>query len=238
MPTTELPDTTATGQYTPGPYDPELKEAGQLTSPTWELELFLSGAFVFATFQLPGVIESVYQRLEPHVNRHSGHGAVHSGALLRERRSRSCAHRHLHDPPHRARAMGGAARGAVRLPEGHSLGRDEGWSNREGRLSRQDPRSRWRHREARQLLQRRVFGWPAARHRVRVLDAARRDGVRRVVWSVARGQSRPRNADILLGGDGTVRPAIPVSAAIIDKRLGERIFSGLAAKLSACCERC
>jgi hypothetical protein len=50
-----------------GPYDPEMKEAGQLTSPTWELELFLSGAFVFATFQLPGLIESAYSRLAPHV---------------------------------------------------------------------------------------------------------------------------------------------------------------------------
>jgi hypothetical protein len=60
--TSELPDTTTDG----GPYDPELKEAGQLTSPTWELELFLSGAFVFATFQLPGIIESVYRRIEPH----------------------------------------------------------------------------------------------------------------------------------------------------------------------------
>ena len=50
-----------------GPYDPEMKEAGQLTSPTWELELFLSGAFVFATFQLPGLIESAYSRIAPHV---------------------------------------------------------------------------------------------------------------------------------------------------------------------------
>lgn len=50
-----------------GPYDPELRLAGQLTSPTWELELFLSGAFVFASFQLPAVIEGVFRRLEPHV---------------------------------------------------------------------------------------------------------------------------------------------------------------------------
>src|SRR3954462_15253430 len=50
-----------------GPFDPELKAAGQLTSPTWELELFLSGAFVFATFQLPGLIESAYSRIAPHV---------------------------------------------------------------------------------------------------------------------------------------------------------------------------
>jgi len=49
-----------------GPFDPELKEAGQLASPTWELELFLSGALVFATFQLPGLIESVFTRFEPH----------------------------------------------------------------------------------------------------------------------------------------------------------------------------
>ena len=49
-----------------GPYDPEMKEAGHLTSPTWELELFLSGAFVFATFQLPDLIEQLFVRLEPH----------------------------------------------------------------------------------------------------------------------------------------------------------------------------
>jgi len=53
--------------YDASPYDPEMKEAGQLTSPTWELELFLSGAFVFATFQLPGLIESAYSRVAPHV---------------------------------------------------------------------------------------------------------------------------------------------------------------------------
>jgi hypothetical protein len=50
-----------------GPFDPELKKAGELASPTWELELFLSGAFVFATFQLPGLIESLFARLDPHV---------------------------------------------------------------------------------------------------------------------------------------------------------------------------
>src|SRR5262245_14804552 len=49
-----------------GPYDPEMKAAGQLTSPTWELELFLSGAFVFAMFQLPGLIERLYVSLDPH----------------------------------------------------------------------------------------------------------------------------------------------------------------------------
>jgi hypothetical protein len=65
-------DAAATGETTvphdvQGPYDPEMKEAGQLTSPTWELELFLSGAFVFATFQLPSLIESAYARIAPHV---------------------------------------------------------------------------------------------------------------------------------------------------------------------------
>src|ERR1051326_3908016 len=49
-----------------GPYDKEMKEAGQLTSPTWELELFLSGAFVFAMLQLPALIEDLFTRLEPH----------------------------------------------------------------------------------------------------------------------------------------------------------------------------
>jgi hypothetical protein len=51
----------------PSPYDPEMKEAGQLTSPTWELELFLSGALVFATFQLPDLVEKFFHSLEPHV---------------------------------------------------------------------------------------------------------------------------------------------------------------------------
>ncbi len=47
------------------PYDLELKAAGQLTSATWELELFLSGAFVFSSFQLPGLIEGAFRRLDP-----------------------------------------------------------------------------------------------------------------------------------------------------------------------------
>jgi len=55
-----------TPESSAGPYDKEMKEAGQLTSPTWELELFLSGAFVFAMMQLPGVIEQLFISLEPH----------------------------------------------------------------------------------------------------------------------------------------------------------------------------
>jgi hypothetical protein len=51
----------------PSPYDTELKEAGQLASPTWELELFLSGALVFATFQLPNVVDHFFSGFEPHV---------------------------------------------------------------------------------------------------------------------------------------------------------------------------
>jgi hypothetical protein len=56
-----------TPETTVAPYDKEMKEAGQLTSPTWELELFLSGAFVFAMMQLPGLIERLFVALEPHV---------------------------------------------------------------------------------------------------------------------------------------------------------------------------
>jgi hypothetical protein len=52
---------------TPSPYDTELKKAGQLTSPTWELELFLSGALVFATLQLPDVVARIFSGLEPHM---------------------------------------------------------------------------------------------------------------------------------------------------------------------------
>jgi hypothetical protein len=49
------------------PFDPELRKAGQLTSPTWELELFLSGALVFATLQLPNVVDRFFAGIEPHV---------------------------------------------------------------------------------------------------------------------------------------------------------------------------
>src|SRR3954470_4301452 len=59
-------ETPLTPESSAGPYDKEMKEAGQLTSPTWELELFLSGAFVFAMFQLPGLIEHVFTRIQPH----------------------------------------------------------------------------------------------------------------------------------------------------------------------------
>jgi hypothetical protein len=52
---------------TASPYDKELKEAGQLASPTWELELFLSGALVFATFQLPNVVDHFFAGFEPHL---------------------------------------------------------------------------------------------------------------------------------------------------------------------------
>ncbi len=61
------PVPSAPPENAPSPHDPELRAAGQLTSPTWELELFLSGAFVFASFQLPDVIEDVFRRLEPHM---------------------------------------------------------------------------------------------------------------------------------------------------------------------------
>jgi hypothetical protein len=66
--TRESPEPIVVSEGMSGRYDPELKEAGQLISPTWELELFLSGAFVFASFQLPGIIESVFRRLEPHAS--------------------------------------------------------------------------------------------------------------------------------------------------------------------------
>lgn len=50
---------------TPG--DPELAAAGiPDTSPTWELELLISGAVLFALFQLPPLITSFFARIEPH----------------------------------------------------------------------------------------------------------------------------------------------------------------------------
>ncbi len=66
MTTIEAPPSPELVPTSSGPYDPEMKEAGQLTSPTWELELFLSGAFVFAMFQLPGLIEQLFTRIQPH----------------------------------------------------------------------------------------------------------------------------------------------------------------------------
>ena len=50
-----------------GPSDPELAAAGvPETSPTWELELLISGAVLFALFQLPGVLDGLFARLEVH----------------------------------------------------------------------------------------------------------------------------------------------------------------------------
>ena len=60
----ELP---AAGQAEAMPFDREMREAGQLTSPTWELELFLSGALVFAMFQLPGLVDHFFSGIEPTV---------------------------------------------------------------------------------------------------------------------------------------------------------------------------
>ena len=78
----ELPTAPETA---PGPYNQELRLAGQLTSPTWELELFLSGAFVFASLQLPGVIEGLFRRLEPHMSESSAivlfTGALYAKAI-------------------------------------------------------------------------------------------------------------------------------------------------------------
>ena len=49
------------------PADPELAAAGVPdTSPTWELELLISGAVLFALFQIPGAIDDFFGRLEPH----------------------------------------------------------------------------------------------------------------------------------------------------------------------------
>ena len=41
-------------------------------SPTWELELLISGAVIFALFQLPSAIDAMYERVSPHVTRSSG----------------------------------------------------------------------------------------------------------------------------------------------------------------------
>ena len=49
-----------------GPSDPELAAAGiPDTSPTWELELLISGAVLFALFQIPGVLTSFFAHIEP-----------------------------------------------------------------------------------------------------------------------------------------------------------------------------
>ena len=50
-----------------GPSDPELAAAGVPdTSPTWELEMLISGAVLFALFQIPPVLSAFFARLEPH----------------------------------------------------------------------------------------------------------------------------------------------------------------------------
>src|SRR5437764_873840 len=50
-----------------GPSDAELAASGiPDTSPTWELELLISGAVLFALFQLPTVLNGFFARIEPH----------------------------------------------------------------------------------------------------------------------------------------------------------------------------
>jgi hypothetical protein len=50
-----------------GPSDPDLAAAGVPdTSPTWELELLISGAVLFALFQIPSALTAFFGRLEPH----------------------------------------------------------------------------------------------------------------------------------------------------------------------------
>jgi hypothetical protein len=65
--TQPTPEVTPTDRAPASPHDPEMKQAGQLTSPTWELELFLSGALVFATLKLPTVVETFFAGVEPHI---------------------------------------------------------------------------------------------------------------------------------------------------------------------------
>jgi len=51
-----------------GPSDAELAASGVPdTSPTWELELLISGAVLFALFQIPPVLNGFFARVEPHV---------------------------------------------------------------------------------------------------------------------------------------------------------------------------
>ena len=50
-----------------GPSDRELAAAGVPdTSPTWELELLISGAVLFALFQIPGLLNAFFSHIEPH----------------------------------------------------------------------------------------------------------------------------------------------------------------------------
>jgi hypothetical protein len=41
-------------------------------SPPWEPELLISGAVIFALFQLPSAIDAMYERASPHMTRTSG----------------------------------------------------------------------------------------------------------------------------------------------------------------------
>ena len=59
-----LSDTVSSGM--PETPSPEAKRRAPETSPAWELELLISGAIVVGLFQLPGLIASLFGRLEPH----------------------------------------------------------------------------------------------------------------------------------------------------------------------------
>ena len=50
---------------------PQAKRGVPETSPAWELEMLISGAIVVGLFQLPGLIASLFGRLEPHATLNS-----------------------------------------------------------------------------------------------------------------------------------------------------------------------
>ena len=75
-------------QNSPDPQSnsPDVASLPRDTSPTWELELLISGAVIFALFQLPPVVDRVFERLEPRFARDLGSALLfaywYSKALL------------------------------------------------------------------------------------------------------------------------------------------------------------
>jgi len=60
--------TDATDQSSPGPGEPPDGERfARGLRQTWELEMLISGALVFALLQLPSAVDQAYERLDPHL---------------------------------------------------------------------------------------------------------------------------------------------------------------------------
>jgi hypothetical protein len=94
------------------------------TTPTFEIEMLVSGATLFGLFQLPALLDALVAHYQPHLGLlgiflAGGVGLARQGRDLR-------ADRLLRGAPGPARLLGGAGRGPLGVSRRRPLGTDEG----------------------------------------------------------------------------------------------------------------